>query len=89
MTGGAMPRTRPTGWVFLDRHSNDGITIRWQRGDTEAHLLRGNKIGEWTSADLLGKIAVSPSGWTDVTDIRLAAEIWARGKRCPKCGSAA
>ena len=29
--GGAAPSTPLTGWVFFDRHRQDGFTIRWRR----------------------------------------------------------
>jgi hypothetical protein len=32
-------------------------------------------------ADVLGTAPVSPRGWTDLTDVRLAGEKWVRANR--------
>ncbi len=82
--GGAMPKTAPTGWAYL----NSDCTIRWQRGDREAYVLRGNQVGNWTTENVLGTIPVPRTGWSDVADIKLAGEKWAKAnhKRCPTCG---
>lgn len=78
--GGARPKTLPTGWVFFDRHRNDGFTIRWRRGDHEAYVLRGNTVGNWSMEGLIGKIPVSATGWVDLKQIRAVGEVWARGR---------
>ena len=82
--GGAMPMNRPTGWVYLKAD----CTIRWQRGDREAYVLRGNQVGKWVTDEILDTIPVSPKGWTDTAEIRLTGENWVRTKhpRCPMCG---
>ena len=49
-----MPKTAPTGWAYL----NSDCTIRWQRGDREAYVLRGNQVGNWTIENVLGTIPV-------------------------------
>lgn len=72
--GGAMRMNRPTGWVYL----KSDCTIRWQRGDHEAHVLRGNKVGSWSTEGLLGKVAVSPTGWADLAEVKLTGEKWVR-----------
>ncbi len=54
--GGAVPKSRPTGWVYLKAD----CTIRWQRGDRQAYVLRGNQIGKWTTGEIIGTIPVSP-----------------------------
>ncbi len=74
--GGAMPMTRPTGWVYLKAD----CTIRWQRGDREAHVLRGNQVGSWTMEGLLGRVPVSPGGWVDLAQVRLIGEKWIRAR---------
>lgn len=81
--GGAAPKTPPTGWVFLDRHHSGGITIRWRRGDREAYVLRGNKVGSQTMEGLLDTIPVSARGWTDFAQIRLTAENWVHANEKP------
>ncbi|MGH4016806.1 MAG: hypothetical protein ACRDSL_23310 [Pseudonocardiaceae bacterium] len=58
----------PTGWVYL----KSDCTVRWQRGDREAFVLKGNKIGSWTREGLLGKIPVA--------EVRLIGEKWVRAK---------
>ncbi|MGH4015489.1 MAG: hypothetical protein ACRDSL_16510 [Pseudonocardiaceae bacterium] len=78
--GGATPKTAPTGWVFFRRDRSDGFTIRWQRGDREAYVLKGKQIGSWTTEGLLGKIPVSPAGWVDLAEVRLIGEKWMRAK---------
>ncbi len=78
--GGAMPKTAPTGWVFFDRYRSEGFTIRWQRGDREAYVLKGNTVGSWTMEGLLGTIPVSTKGWADLAQIKGLGERWAREK---------
>jgi hypothetical protein len=78
--GGATPKTSPTGWVFFRRGLSEGFTIRWQRGEREAYVLKGNKVGSWTMEGLLGKIPVSANGWVDLTQIRMMGEQWVRAK---------
>lgn len=74
--GAAIPMTRPTGWVYL----KSDCTISWQRGDREAYVLKGNKVGSWTTEGLLGKVPVSPAGWVDLAEVRLIGEKWVRSK---------
>ena len=76
--GGAMPQTAPVGWVFLDRKRQDGITIRWRRGDPVAYVLDGKRIGDHALIGVLDTIPVAPTGWTDLTDLRLAGQRWLR-----------
>ncbi|MGH3686528.1 MAG: hypothetical protein ACRDRU_24540 [Pseudonocardiaceae bacterium] len=78
--GGATPRPSPVGWVFLDRHRQDGLTIRWRQGDRVAHVLDGQRIGDHGMADIVGTIPVLPAGWTDLAEIRLLGQRWARGR---------
>lgn len=83
--GGATFSTAPTGWAYL----TSGCTIRWQRGDDAAYVLRGNQVGKWSTAeDVVGKIPVSRLGWGDLSEVKLIGETWVRGKhvRCPMCG---
>ncbi|MGH3933328.1 MAG: hypothetical protein ACRDTF_25505 [Pseudonocardiaceae bacterium] len=76
MSRGAAPRKiAPVGWVFLERH---GITIRWRRGDPVACVLDGKQVGEHGMAQVLDTIPVSPSGWTDLAEIRLLGQRWLR-----------
>ncbi len=44
--GGAAPKTAPVGWAFLDRQREDGITIRWRRGERLAYVLGGQRVGD-------------------------------------------
>ncbi|MGH3941086.1 MAG: hypothetical protein ACRDTG_21090 [Pseudonocardiaceae bacterium] len=76
--GGAMPKTAPGGWVFLDRKRHDGITVRWRRGEPLAYVLDGKRIGDHTLAGVLDTIPAPPTGWTDLADLRLAAQRWLR-----------
>ena len=76
---GATPRTTAVvGWAFLDRHRHDGYTIRWRRGDAVAHVLSGQQVGNHGMAEVLDTISVSPSGWTDLAEVRLAGQRWLR-----------
>lgn len=70
------PIDHEPGWVFLDRHHDGGVTIRWRRRDREAYVLAGNKVGSRTTEGLLGTIPVPTTGWTDLAQIRLIAENW-------------
>ena len=81
--GGATPKTAPTGWAYF----KSDCTIRWQRGDGEAYVLRGNKVGKWTSEDVIGTFPVPRTGWSDLEDIKLAGENWVKAKHkfCPMC----
>lgn len=78
--GGATPSTPLTGWVFLDRHREDGFTIRWRRGDPVAYVLSGQRVGDHGMADVLGTIPVPSTGWTDVAEIRALGQRWVRGR---------
>jgi hypothetical protein len=76
--GGATPSTPLTGWVFLDRHREDGFTTRWRRGDPVAYVLSGQRVGDHSMADVLGTIPVPPTGWTDLAEIRALGQRWVR-----------
>jgi hypothetical protein len=76
--GGAAPSTPLIGWVFFDRHRQDGFTIRWRRGDRVAYVLNGQRVGDHGMADILGTIPVLPAGWTDLTEIRALGRRWVR-----------
>lgn len=68
--GGAMPGYQPTGWAYL----SVGCTIRWQRGDIEAYVLKGNTVGGWGMEGVLGRIPVSAGGWADLAEVRGVGE---------------
>jgi hypothetical protein len=53
-------------------------TIRWRRGDVVAHILSGQHVGNHGMAEVLDTISVSPSGWTDLAEIRLLGQRWLR-----------
>ena len=74
--GGAMPTSKPTGWVYL----KSDCTIRWRRGDREAYILRGNQVGEWTTDEVLATISVPSKGWSDAAEIKRIGENWVRTK---------
>jgi hypothetical protein len=74
--GGAMPKTAPVSWVFLDRHRHDGYTIRCRRGDAVTYMLSGKKLGDHGMIDLLDTIPVAPTGWTDLAEVRLLGQRW-------------
>lgn len=77
--GGAVPKTVPVGWVFLDRRREDGITIRWRRGDQVAYVLEGKRIGDHTiGVGVLDTIPVAPTGWTDLVEVRQLGQRWLR-----------
>jgi len=76
--GGAMPKTAPVGWVFLDRHRTEGLTIRWRRGESVAYVLDGKRIGDHGAAGVLDTIPVNPAGWADLSEIRLLGQRWLR-----------
>jgi hypothetical protein len=86
--GGAMPMTRPTGWVYL-RSAN--CTIRWQRGDKVAYIIEGKQTeaNSDEGGEVLATIPVSSTGWTDLADVKLAGENWVKAKRrrCRACGA--
>jgi hypothetical protein len=74
--GGAAPRAAPVGWVYLE----GGYTIRWRRGDPAAHVLPGKQMDDHGMAGVLESTPVSPSGWTDLAEIRQVGQRW-RGQR--------
>lgn len=76
--GGAVPTTAPVGWVFLDRHRHDGYTIRWRRGEADAYVLSGRQVGNRGMVEVLDIVPVSPSGWTDLAEVRLLGQRWVR-----------
>lgn len=77
-TGGG-GRLRLVGWVFLNGHGPDGITVRWKRGDPVAYVLDGHRLGDHsTVAGILDTVPVTPAGWTDLAEIRLLGQRWTR-----------
>lgn len=72
--GGAMPRTAPVGWVQLPQ----GYTIRWRRSDPVAHVLRDQQAEHHGMAGVVDSIPVSPSGWTDLAEVRQVGHRWLR-----------
>lgn len=62
------------GWVFLEA----GYTVRWRRGDPAAVVLSGLQMGNHGTAGAVDTISVSPSGWTDVAEIRQLGQRWLR-----------
>jgi len=72
--GGAMPRTAPVGWMHLE----GGYTIRWRRGDPVAHVLRDQQTERHGMTGVVASIAVSPSGWTDLAEVRQIGHRWLR-----------
>lgn len=76
--GGATPKTAPVGWVFLDRHRQEGITVRWRRGEVVAYVLEGKRVGDHAMTGVLDKITVATSGWTDLAEVRLTGQRWLR-----------
>jgi hypothetical protein len=75
---GTTPKATPVGWVFLDRHRHDGLTIRWRRGDLVAYVLDGQRLGDHTTTGILATIPVVPTGWTDLAEIRQLGHRWLR-----------
>jgi hypothetical protein len=73
--GGATPKTSPVGWVYLC-HRHHGYTIRWRRGDSVAYVLTGKRLGNHGMTEVIDTIAISPTGWTDLAEIRLLGERW-------------
>lgn len=76
--GGAAPKAAPVGWVFLDRHRHEGVTIRWRRGDAVAYVLNGKRLGDHGMTEVLGTIPVLAGGWTDLAEVRLIGRRWGR-----------
>ncbi|MGH4012769.1 MAG: hypothetical protein ACRDSL_02285 [Pseudonocardiaceae bacterium] len=54
----------------------EGYTIRWQRGDTTAHILLGNQVGSHATADVLATVEVPPHGWVDLAHVRAHGQRW-------------
>ncbi len=75
-SGGAAPKTPVVGWVFFDRHRQDGFTIRWRRGDSVAYVLSGQRLGDHGTVNTLGTVPVRPTGWTDLSEIRELGRRW-------------
>lgn len=76
--GGPPQATALIGWVFLDRHRQEGFTIRWRRGEQTAYVLDGQRVGDHAMAGVLATIPVLPEGWTDLAEIRLLGQRWLR-----------
>ena len=78
---GEAARSSPVvGWVFLDRRRENGVTIRWRRGDRVAYVLDGRRVGDHGMAEVLDTVPVLPAGWTDLAEIRLLGQRWVRGR---------
>ncbi|MGH3815482.1 MAG: hypothetical protein ACRDUV_24030 [Pseudonocardiaceae bacterium] len=75
--GSLAAKTAPVGWVQLP----DGYTIRWRRGDPVAHVLVGQQLDNHGTAGVLATIPVSPSGWTDLAQVRLVGQRWLHRQR--------
>lgn len=76
---GVTSKAALVGWVFLDRHRENGVTIRWQRGASVAYVLEGPRVGDHTTvAGVLDTIPVATTGWTDLAEIRLTGQRWLR-----------
>lgn len=76
---GTTPRAAPVGWVFLDRHHHEEVTIRWRRGEPVTYVLHGQRIGDdATTTGILDTIPVAPTGWPDLAEIRLLGQRWLR-----------
>ena len=76
--GGAVPKTAPVGWVFLDRYRHDGYAIRWRWGNAVAYVLSGKKLSDHGMIDVLDAIPVVPTGWTDLAEVQLLGRRWLR-----------
>ncbi len=70
--GGAVPRVAPVGWVQLEGR----YTIRWRRGDPVAYVLGAQQVGDHGMVGVVDTIPVSPSGWTDLAEIRQVGQRW-------------
>jgi hypothetical protein len=77
---GPASKVAPVGWAFLDRHREDGYTVRWRRGDTVAYVLSGQQVGNHRMTEVVDTISVLPKGWTDLAEIRLLGQRWLRGR---------
>ena len=75
--GGASPSAAPVGWVRLEGR----YTIRWRRGDPVAYVLGAGQTGDHGMAGVLDTIPVSPSGWTDLAQVRLIGQRWLHRQR--------
>lgn len=64
------PSTAPTGWGFLDRYRTEGLTIRWQRGDSVVYVLSGQRLSDHGMSEVLATIPVLPAGWIDLAELR-------------------
>ncbi|MGH3974995.1 MAG: hypothetical protein ACRDS9_16945 [Pseudonocardiaceae bacterium] len=53
-------------------------TIAWRRGDSIAYVLSGRQVGDHGMVEVLDTIPVSPSGWTDLAEVRLTGQRWLR-----------
>lgn len=56
-------------------------TIRWRRGEPVAHVLCSQAMDDHGIAGVLDTIPVSPSGWTDLAEVRLIGRRWLRQQR--------
>ncbi|MGH3925575.1 MAG: hypothetical protein ACRDTT_22415 [Pseudonocardiaceae bacterium] len=65
-------------WVFHNRDHQEGITIRWRRGEPVAYVLEGKRVGDHATAGVLDTIPVAPTGWTDLAQIRFLGQRWLR-----------
>lgn len=72
--------TAPVGLVYLAsaRLPEEGVTIRWRRYEDVASVLAGQAFDEPGAARVVDRIAVPPSGWTDLAEVRRYAKSWLR-----------
>ncbi|MCA1676886.1 MAG: hypothetical protein LC799_33500, partial [Actinobacteria bacterium] len=72
LSGSGSSSRPPIGWLYLP----EGYTVCWQRGDKVAYVFKGKQMDAYPHRAALGIVPVSPTGWTDVADIRAAGERW-------------
>lgn len=76
---GAGQAAPPVAWCVLSTpHLAEGAcTLRWQRGDAVAVVLRGRHMGRWgTAAEVYEQIRVPTGGWTDAGEVRQVLTRW-------------
>jgi hypothetical protein len=57
-------------------HLEGRHTIRWRRGDPVVSVLGAQQTGDHGMVGVLDTIPVSPSGWTDLAEVRLVGQRW-------------
>lgn len=69
--------------VALYYHQEARMTFRWERGDVEMVVYRGNEITH-PGCPVVYRVPVPANGWLDQSEVRRRAHAWWTAERIPR-----